>query len=530
MSDSPQSAGRPLSLFLGVLPGIALTVVWVVSLRMVWNDWRIDPQYSYGFLVPLLAIGLGLRRWEDRPAPVAPDRISLLIASGMIVLAAFSIALIIPVAEANPDWRPLGVAAALAACFLTLGIFFIKGGIAWLRHFAFPVLFLLIAVPWPRNFEQSVMASLMSWNTESTLEILHWCGYEAMRRGNLILIPSGVLGIEEACSGIRSLQSGLMVALFFGELFRLRILRRAYLLAIAVMAALLGNIFRSSLLAVVASSQGIRAVGAWHDPAGLMALMITVGMVFAVAFCWRGPARRSAIHNGESAPFGHRDVSGTLLSVSLVILIFLPGASLATELWFRSHERRDLPVLEWNLRSRHGEAGVTDVPIPPRTQRMLFFPQGFSEHWTLPEGDQGQVFYFRWPAGRTAAQALSMHNPEVCLSSIGMKLRRPLLPVTYVSSAVRLPFRAYLFEQQGRPVFVFHALLEDGGGDGIASESLDDTPSGRLQSVRAGRRNLGERMIEVAFWNLPDEVSARRSLRRYLDDAMSTTPVSSPMK
>ena len=51
---------------------MALLVVglaWFAVIRMVWNDWRIDPQYSYGVLVPLLVLGLLMKRWEERPVP-----------------------------------------------------------------------------------------------------------------------------------------------------------------------------------------------------------------------------------------------------------------------------------------------------------------------------------------------------------------------------------------------------------------------------------------------------------------------------
>ena len=39
----------------------------------------------------------------------------------------------------------------------------------------------------------------------------------AIQRGNLIELSTGVLGVDEACSGIRSFQSTLMAALFLDE-------------------------------------------------------------------------------------------------------------------------------------------------------------------------------------------------------------------------------------------------------------------------------------------------------------------------
>jgi exosortase len=500
---------------------------WAGVFRILWGDWMIDPQYSYGFLVPVLSLGLVLKRWEDRPPIGSPSLPGAWAAYFISLFGGCVLAFVIPMAMANPDWRPLGLAAALGALMISLGLLYLKAGFGWFAHFFFPVFFLLISVPWPRNFEQRVMAHLMSWNTEATVEMLHWAGFEALRQGNLIVIPAGVLGIEEACSGIRSLQTGLMVALFFGEIFRLSIARRGSLLIIAVMAALLGNIIRSSMLALVASAQGLQAVGRWHDPAGLMVLIVTVGAVAGVALKWRHQKRLidSGFTKLTYPPYHQSSV--TPFSVLLLILVI--GSAMATECWFRFHENRRIPALEWGLQSRQGVDGVTPVKIATRTRQMLYYPQGFSELWKTSSGAQGQVFYFRWPPGRTSAQALTMHNPEACLSNIGMHVLKPLAPVSYEFAAVKIPFKSYLFEQQGHPVYVFHSLLEDAGTDGNASEVFDDSPKGRIMSLCAGRRNLGERMIEVAFWNLPDEESAHQALAQYLKSAMTTSPVAAPM-
>jgi len=69
---------------------------------------------------------------------------------------------------------------------------------------------------------------------------------------------------------------------------------------------------------------------------------------------------------------------------------------------------------------------------------------------------------------------------------------------------------------RGSPVYVFHGMQEPGFGSVTAGE-------GRfawLEALRAGRRSQGERMIEVAFWNLPDEASAVGALRDYLDGSL----------
>src|SRR5665213_179675 len=116
---------------------IAVALTWYAVIRILWSDWIIDPQYTYGSLVPLLVIGLLFKRWEDRPEPsllkpVIRKALMLPLIGATLLLMA-----VIPMAEANPDWRPLGDVASLSAVVLTLSLIMLVGGMEWLRHLAF---------------------------------------------------------------------------------------------------------------------------------------------------------------------------------------------------------------------------------------------------------------------------------------------------------------------------------------------------------------------------------------------------------
>src|SRR5260370_33397934 len=91
--------------------------------------------------------------------------------------------------------------------------------------------------------------------------------------GNVIRIPSGVVGISEACSGVRSLQTSLMIALVFGELKRLSMLRRAALIAGAIVIAFIANCGRALFLVWIAASKNMTAAGHWHNRAGYFVIL-----------------------------------------------------------------------------------------------------------------------------------------------------------------------------------------------------------------------------------------------------------------
>jgi exosortase len=522
MGESPDILTPVASPMGRIMAMLVAGLSWFAAIRIVQNDWRIDPQYSYGLIVPILVIGLLLRRRKDCPPPEPLGAVARLITESVMVASSLLLALIIPLAEGNPDWRPLGCGAALAAVAITLCLITFCGGISWLKHYAFAVGFFLIAVPWPRNFEQAVMSMLMSWNTSVTVEILHWWGYEAVRQGNLIVIPAGILGIEEACSGIRSLQSGLMVALFFGEVLRLTVIRRLSLLLASLLAALAGNILRSSFLSILASRQGMTAVPSWHDPAGYIVLLLTFLIVFGFAFLWRSQIQGPRCVDGDAhEPCFTGNPSPTLLAGALLLLLI---PMFLTEVWFRMHDLPSGSNWGWTIDHRSREPGVAQVPVAPATLRMLFHPEGFSEKWVGQGGEMGQVFVFQWPAGRTALQSVQMHSPEVCLSSMGMHLEKRLCDFDIGNTAKGLSLHSWLFSQQGRPVYVFHSIFEQDAGPSGATTATDLAPLSRLENLKLGKRNRAQRMVEVAFWNLHGEAEARAALSRYLAQSMTLTP------
>src|SRR5205823_6860524 len=110
-------------------------------------------------------------------------------------------------------------------------------------------------------------------------------GIPAHLEGNLIRIPGGLVGVNEACSGVRSLQTSLMIGLLFGELKRLSILRRIVLVAAAAAIAFVGNCIRAFFLVWIAAAH-VMAVNRWHDLAGyaIVALVFLGTMLLASSF------------------------------------------------------------------------------------------------------------------------------------------------------------------------------------------------------------------------------------------------------
>jgi exosortase len=220
----------------------------------------------------------------------------------LIVLFALLYAMTRFLHEANPIWRLTSVLWAVEIIGLTLLLFplALRTSHFALRtsELAFPVCFFLVAVPWPTSVETHVVQWLTRLNVSGTIEMLGLAGVPAVRHGNVIEVATGEVGIDEACSGIRSFQATLMISLFLGELYRLRVLRRAALCLTGVVLAFVFNVGRTFLLAGIGSTKGIGEIASWHDPAGTAILVACFIGLWLAALALKD--RKSKVQSPES--------------------------------------------------------------------------------------------------------------------------------------------------------------------------------------------------------------------------------------
>lgn len=490
---------------------LSLLPVGAMFLAAGWQmrtDWTYDETYFYGWAVPALTGYLISVRWRDRPpAEPAAEPPTL---PWIVLGAAFLLSWIIR--EANPDWRLIGVALggmAVAAGLLWLGD---AGGRAWQRHFAGAVAFFAVGIPWPTVVERAIADVLMPANAFVALEALHWLGVPAIRSGNLITLREGTLGVEEACSGIRSLQATLMMALFLGELYRLRRRDRCALLGLGLGLALLTNALRTIFLSVVAARAGLSEASRWHDSAGLTALVLH-GLVLFVA----APllARRS--RKRSEAPIRTSPALWPARGPALLGCALLLGLA-ATRLWYGRHAFA--PPLEWSLVPPRAAPEFEEVLIPKRTRLILRYDSGWSGRWRTSQGHRFHSYFLRWQPASVPPESLAAHHPGNCLTLAGMThIQDHDPPLTLeIAPGLRLSARCHEFLDRGRPLFVFHAVEESASGalDGEGAQGLDFRA--RLRAAWRGRRSEGLRLIEIGIWNAVEVDEARALATDFLKE------------
>jgi exosortase len=481
-------------------------VLWIGVDALRW-DWTINPQYSYGWLVPLLGGYLFLKRWPSRPPSTGRGQRGVGWALGVLGMALLPLRLI---RESSPDWTPVrwGISVEVVLCML--GMLALGGGLRQVRHFAWPVGFFLVAVPWPPAWENALTQGLMQRVAAVTAEVVGWAGYAAQAQGNLISLGTGTVGVDEACSGVRSLQSMLMASIFLGELLRLGVLRRVVLVGAGLGLALFFNLLRSLILVSVAIRSGLGELEKWHDSAGLTILVASFGVLVCVSKILQGPVEEESGGDRE----GLELTGGWILGIA-AWLLFVEGF---TEVWYRSRERGRELVHGWTVRWPREYRGYRRNPVSDGVRKILAYEKGDGADWGEPGGEIWRMFFFEWAAGRTSSQAARVHRPEICLPATGRTLERELEPIEVRCGGVELPFRAYLFNNSGKPMYVYFCLWEAGNQD-LEGSGLSQEWSGkaRLERVWAGRRNLGQQSLELIAQGFSDAAAAEAGLRRVLE-------------
>jgi exosortase len=258
------------------LPYASIAVLLVllyyrVVVKLVY-DWSTLPDYSHGFLVPFFAAFL---IWDKRKVLQATPVRQSWFGIPMIV---FSICVLI-----------LGVygvelfTSRMSFIFLMTGLIWTFFGWQMVRVLRFPLLVLVLAIPFPAIIFNQITFPLQLLASRIASDILPMLGVPTLHEGNVIELPVMKLEVAEACSGIRSLMSLFTLAVFYGY-FLERTTRRRVLLALAsIPIAVTANVVR-----IVGTGLCVqywdpeKALGFFHEFSGWVMFVISLACLYLV--------------------------------------------------------------------------------------------------------------------------------------------------------------------------------------------------------------------------------------------------------
>lgn len=251
-------------------PALLIVGWWLYDLQYQWGA-LVD--YQYGYMVAILAAYL---IWERMPGRPLEDQPAATWVSVSLVLMGAPLVLFAELYKRAVAPTPMASFILSIGCVLFLSAFLLTGfGRRTWRHFFFPLIFMFVAVPLPGFLWSPVVNTLREGITILDVEALKLLGVPAVQQGNIIRLPNCEVGVDEACSGVRSLQSSIMAALFIGDLVFRKTSSRVFFLGMGIVLALTGNFLRSLYLSLVAHRNGIDALHNVHDAAGWSILVFT---------------------------------------------------------------------------------------------------------------------------------------------------------------------------------------------------------------------------------------------------------------
>ncbi len=254
-----------------------------VYARMI-GDWWSDPNYSHGFLVPLVCAWFvheampGLRAEPARPTGAG----FVLVAAGLLLLAAGTL-------SEELYSRRLSSLALLAGIIHTLA-----GGRV-LRLLAPPLAFALLMIPLPYTIYDALALPLKHMVSVLATAGMKLTGLPVLREGNMILLPNISLEVAEACSGLRSLMSLIALGAAYAFIFLKGPWRRAALIAATIPIAIFANTLRVFVTGILARHFGaVVAEGFFHSFAGLAVFVTAMVLTALLGAALGGPPRRRA--------------------------------------------------------------------------------------------------------------------------------------------------------------------------------------------------------------------------------------------
>jgi exosortase len=470
--------------------GIALAVSGLAAVATLASFWGSNSENADRFLI---LVAFAWLVWRLRPE-LPNSRGNIL---GLLPLLAGCLA---PV----PAWYLYGQVGpkviliwwlAGAWVLAAFGAVLLLGGWRWLRLFAFPLAFLLLALPMPRSVELPLQNNLKHATTYLAEAGLRASGMTVSRQEFELYLPSGGLEVVEACSGVRSVTALLAIAVFVSHLRGFGLLRGLLMLGLALPLIAAVNALRIMLTGWIQEGFGKEWVqGTPHELLGVMMVLVGLAMVLMISQFMRPREVKASAVNSMPLLF-----SG-VPAASLAVLIAALGTGGSAYAYLAGYARVDhlaqtaplekVPLIigNWN-----GE----DQPIDEEVCKTLTYDRAILRIYRDQFGHEIEVWVIFWEA---SSSITGYHHPDVCFPNRGFAASLKSRRNVDLSGGRELPVTIRHFKRETLEKFVTYWTQE---GRHVFSEDDDNN----ADKGGPGHNWVRDRLVEH-----PPEVSSRLSV------------------
>ena len=254
---------------------VELAVLYAPTMQWLWERWTLSVWHNaHGLLIPPVVAYLvydEMRARRDLPWGSSAWGFALLVP-----------ALTIHALDAGLNTQLLSAASLLLAI---PGLALLAIGSARTRVIAFPLAFLIFALPIPLAFTEPIHWQLRLMVTEVVTRAVPLFGVPVFSEGTIVHTAAGTVQIAEACSGFSTLYASAAVAFLTAYTAR-STSRRALVLLAAAPIAFVANGIRVVGLILLVAWQGMDVLDTFIHP---LSGMLTFAMALPLIFWLGGP-------------------------------------------------------------------------------------------------------------------------------------------------------------------------------------------------------------------------------------------------
>jgi exosortase len=255
-----------------ILSAAFLWAFWPVFSELV-KLWSNNEDYSHGFFIIPVVIYLIWKNQEGwQPEKPLYSVLGLL---GVVV------GIVLYFAGLFSQFRTLEYFSFILTGW---GVVFFLFGYHFFKKFAWELFLLVFMLPIPSRLYAAITLPLQLVVTKMSFIVLQLFGIPVFREGNLLQLPNTNLEVVNACSGLRSILTIIVLAFVISCLFLRRTSHRLLLIVFAVPLAMLTNLVRVTVIALFAQhGNPYFAEGIGHAMLGVglfsLNLVLLIGLV-----------------------------------------------------------------------------------------------------------------------------------------------------------------------------------------------------------------------------------------------------------
>ncbi|MDD1621966.1 MAG: exosortase A, partial [Methylococcaceae bacterium] len=313
-----------------------ITVFWE-TWHSITDIWYRSETFAHGYLVAPISLWLiWTRRAQYRPLQPIADPLGLLAMAGCgaVWLTADLIDVLVV-----QQWAVVGI--------LICSIWTILGNRVT-RNMLFPILFLLLMVPFGEDF----VPFLMEYTATFVVGMLRLTGISVYREGLHFTLTSGNWSVVDACSGIRYLIASITLGLVYAYLNYSSYIKRALFILVSILTPILANGLRAYMIVMIGHLSDMKlATGVDHIIYGWLFFGLVMLLVFYAGSFWQDPPMPIPVASTSPSAEAVYPHFWLLMSAILLCLTIWPISSK----WMTSHQSGHLEIPE----------RLTQPPISP---------------------------------------------------------------------------------------------------------------------------------------------------------------------